>query len=242
MSRLRPRLLCLIALLVAIASAGVAPAGGTPSRSCGTYQAAPYVPPVQTAYVAPPIYASFALLLTPVTYGVAPVAVTVPPAASSGEKAAKPSPADASRLDKLEAQMNRLESLLNRLATPQAAPPPTPVPQQPKPTPEAKPEAKAPPADPNAPTLVAMLKNRCAACHDAKVAEEKGGKFTLTDGDKLAVLNDAQIRNVTKRAYLRTMPPVKDQGKWPALNDDEMGVLVEHGDELRGPGKADPVK
>jgi hypothetical protein len=59
----------------------------------------------------------------------------------------------------------------------------------------------------------------------------------MFDGDKLLPLTDAQIRNVTKRVHLRTMPPQAKQEQFPPLSDDENNLLVERQDELRGPQK-----
>lgn len=77
------------------------------------------------------------------------------------------------------------------------------------------------------PAALAVVQNKCAACHSAKDAGDKGaGLALLAEDGKLAALADKAARKVVGRSYAGTMPP-KDS-KVAALTDEEVAALVAH--------------
>lgn len=202
--------------------------------SCGVaatnYQSNTYSPPTYAA-PAPYLYSTFALFLTPVqAVAIVPQPI-VPPAASPLPATAKPTAAGPDRMAALEGRMSRIEALLEKIASGPGGPPPNPQPQTALPT--------AP--NPNAPTVVGLLKARCAACHDKAIAADKGGSFVMFEGGQLVALSDSQISQIMRRAYLKTMPPKKSQDKHAPLTDEEYTFAVEHQDELKTPAPVAPA-
>lgn len=94
--------------------------------------------------------------------------------------------------------------------------------------PQATPAAAVAPAPAQASTATVateharILVSKCAACHDAAVANSKGGKLTLSSGDSLVELSDRQAMKVISQAYSSKMPKVGDK-----LSDAEIGVLMQ---------------
>jgi hypothetical protein len=68
---------------------------------------------------------------------------------------------------------------------------------------------------------VAILAAKCASCHDKRVADTKGGKFTLLYANELVSLTDGQKLKILAMLYTGAMPK---NGK--ALSDEEFGSII----------------
>lgn len=103
------------------------------------------------------------------------------------------------------------------------------------PIPQAAPKNAAPKAPAAAPSSgLSIMQTKCAACHDAKTAAEKGGSFTLLNGSELIGLNDKQVRKIQSKIYKSAMPPAsakKELGIDP-LTDEEVGAVMAHLDAV----------
>jgi hypothetical protein len=119
----------------------------------------------------------------------------------------------------LTAEINSLKDRLGRAERPDPA----------KPAPEPKPDPFAPQARAEH-RLGAYPQTQatCARCHEAAVADKKGGKLTLMQGDKLAQLTPDQlgavVRRLTTTDPAKVMPPVS-QGKVAA--ETKLGIIDE---------------
>lgn len=93
--------------------------------------------------------------------------------------------------------------------------------------------AAAAPAQPAAqqarPDVLKVIVAKCASCHDAKAAADKGGGLTLTDAGALVRLTDRQARKTLTSVYAGKMPP-RSSGIAP-LSDEEVAVVVAHLDK-----------
>jgi hypothetical protein len=124
-------------------------------------------------------------------------------------------------------------------------PAPTPAPATPAPTKPADPfnpgtapnkgAVSAPglvqPAKTPAELALTVVQARCASCHDATKAAEKGGGLTLIENGGLAKLSDRAARRVLSRSYAGTMPP--PGANLPALTDNEVSTLAAWIDSLK---------
>lgn len=94
---------------------------------------------------------------------------------------------------------------------------------------------ETPPPSPGAPALgaagkvPAVFQSKCAACHEAKVAGEKGGGFLMFDGAALTRLSEKQWRKVATMTYSGRMPP-KSHG---TLSDAEVAEIMAYLDALK---------
>lgn len=80
-----------------------------------------------------------------------------------------------------------------------------------------------------APDVLKVIVAKCASCHDAKAAADKGGGLTLTDAGALVRLTDRQARKTLTSVYAGKMPP-KSSGIAP-LSDEEVAAVVAHLDK-----------
>jgi mono/diheme cytochrome c family protein len=75
-----------------------------------------------------------------------------------------------------------------------------------------------------APNGAGLLTRKCAACHAAAVAEEKGAGFVLLEKDgKLAALSLTEKKRIERRVSGGQMPPAPRQ----ALTEEEQRTLFE---------------
>lgn len=99
--------------------------------------------------------------------------------------------------------------------------PPQQAPQQPGPQ-----DQLPPPAKDGGPSLsyLQVFNARCASCHDAGNAKEKGNGFVITEGGALTKNLDIKgVLRIAARCYDGTMPPSK-MGR--PLNDQEVGAVM----------------
>lgn len=165
-----------------------------------TYTAA-YTPP---AAVAPAAAAAPAPAATPVA-----TAKTTAPAA-----AAAPASGDTKAI--LEA-IQHLNERLDRLEKRSG--------EGPVPAEEAK--AREPPQLPARDAIASLFASRCASCHETRVADASGGGFVLLEGERLAKLDDRQIRRVLTQVYTGRMP------KATKLSDQEVNEVVKWADQQK---------
>lgn len=203
-----------------------------PAQSCGVppvkFQAAPYHAPYH-GYAAQnyhnPAYFPIAVF-TPVPL------FTVQAPAPAAEASAKPAMPAAPAgemgqvLQALQQTNQSLKDLDGRLRKLEAAQD-QPIPLAPAVPAKPKAQSAAPAAHPG----LLVVQAKCASCHEAKVAAEKGGGLALTDGAAAAKLDDRAARKVLSLAYAGKMPP-KSSGV-PALTDPEVGALVQWIDSMK---------
>lgn len=67
--------------------------------------------------------------------------------------------------------------------------------------------------------IEALFDKRCGRCHEATVAQQKGGSFTLLNGSRLAPLTDLQVMGVSALTYAGEMP------KSVRLTDEEQSTV-----------------
>ncbi len=121
--------------------------------------------------------------------------------------------------------------------TPVPAPGPGPLPPPPAQRPAAAPGAAAPPtsapaaapavAQPPA-AVLAIFAAKCASCHDAAAAAEKGGRFTLLSAGQLAPLTDRQAMKVATLSYSGKMPKSGEK-----LTDEEVASIMQYVEGLK---------
>ncbi len=156
--------------------------------------------------VEPAVIATFAPLVVAVPqYSVGyaapayapPPATPTPPAAAASDETAK-----------LRAEIASLRAEMARLKTGSPAP--------------AEVGAKAAPSAPKAEDrpFVAVLQSKCASCHEARVANAKGGKLVLLNGIEPAALTPAQLLQVVRKTWDGDMPPREK------LSDEDQSALM----------------
>ncbi len=69
---------------------------------------------------------------------------------------------------------------------------------------------------------IAIMRNRCANCHETNVAKAKGGNFLMFSGDALSQLSPVDIGIIINEAHTGSMPR---NGK--KLTDEEYAELVD---------------
>jgi hypothetical protein len=126
----------------------------------------------------------------------------------------------------LAAQVKALTAQLAAIngAVPPGQAPPVPKPEQVKPpVPEAVkppgPEAVKPPAAEDAKALATFMTGKCASCHEAKVAKQKGGNLVFFDGAVMRALTCELSMDCIKQTKSGAMP------KGKALTDAEFGTF-----------------
>lgn len=188
------------------------------------YSAAVYAAPVVAEKVVEKVVVPVA------TYVPVPVyaAVYTPPAHP-------PMPPAELRRDDLRQILEALQALDGRLkalerpsapAHPEPAPEPAPAPAPPGKVDPFLPKPKKTGAleAPRAPSALAVFQVRCAGCHEAKTSADKGGGFTLLQGERLVALTDRQARKVATMSYTGKMPPKKTG---ITLTDQEVSLIVD---------------
>ncbi len=121
----------------------------------------------------------------------------------------------------LTAQVKALAAQLAIVNGPVVPPPPVPQgPPPPKPE-QVKPPApeavKPPQAGDNVKALALFMQTNCAACHEAKVAKQKGGDVVFFDGAVMRALTCEQSMDCIKQTKNGIMP------KGKPLNDADFG-------------------
>lgn len=159
------------------------------------------------AFVPVPVYAA---VYTPPAVPVVPAAPAAPATAPAASQSV------AGDLAAVLAELKRLSSRLDALER-GGSRPETPLPA---------PGAPAPGAAGKVP---AVFQSKCAACHEAKVAGEKGGGFLMFDGTALTRLSEKQWRKVATMTYSGRMPP-KSHG---TLSDAEVAEIMAYLDALK---------
>lgn len=201
---------------VLFAAATLLAVAGVAAAQCGTPAVATYHAPyaahkevVVKKEVVVPVIAPVAV------YAVVPAyaAVYVPPVAAPAPAAApaQPSGEMSQVLDLLKGMDARLKALEGR--------------DQPQPAAGAKPDPFAPKPQASTAGGLAVLRSRCASCHEAGIAASKGGSVTLFQGDALAALSPKTKLDVLTSIYDGTMP--KRGGGREPLSDAETSSVVE---------------
>lgn len=113
-------------------------------------------------------------------------------------------------LEKINARLDRLEK-----GQQQQAPPVQP-----------KQGEQGPPPKEEQVSALSIMRVKCAACHEAKTAADKGGNLVLISEDKLAELSPRQANKVVGRSYAGTMPPKDNKLSIAPLTDAEVSALV----------------
>ncbi len=210
----------LIALTLCIGMPASVEAGGCGnSYYSSSYCAPTYYPQryIETVYVAQflsiPLYSvglPYAVPTPPPAVPVAAAAPSVVPASQATYPAVKAGPDINARLDKLEAAMVTLVAIVQK--------------QQGVPTPIAP--TQSPPPDQPPVTVGAtevhktVFTTKCVVCHDAAVAEKKGGGMVLVNNGQLVPLTPTQQMKVVQQIWSRQMPPDK-----PLSDQEVTGVL-----------------
>lgn len=84
--------------------------------------------------------------------------------------------------------------------------------------------------DRSPPTALAVVKNKCAACHSEAKAGEEGGGFVMLDKDgALPAFSQKQRDRILAKAYKGAMPPRDNKLKIAPLSDDEVATLASLG-------------
>lgn len=241
MTRLLGGIVLLVALTVATADA-CPPVLSTPVYRAPVTYAAPAVVTTYTPPVTPVLAVSYVPVAVPtfsVTYSppavvqaapavagtalpAAPAAAAVAPpraavqtqAAGVAAPAAQPAAAQNGNAELL-LEIQRLRKELDALKAGQTAPP----------------AAQQSEARVDLPTAVTRVtKAKCAACHDASVAEQEGGRLVLMDGEALAPVPDRKVPRLMSLVYANRMPPPNNAKGIQPLTDQEAAALIEfHG-------------
>lgn len=88
----------------------------------------------------------------------------------------------------------------------------------------------APATAPGAVSALQVMQAKCASCHEARNSAEKGGGFTMFEGNTLVRMTEAQLRKSATNAYSGKMPP-KTSGI--SLTDEETGIIINWIDSLK---------
>lgn len=169
--------------------------------------------PTYSAVYTPPVVA-------PVVPGPAPGPVVPGPVPGHGGlQAPKAGQAPAAQPDALQTILAKLEAMEARINKLEGKPlQASPGPKEPKEGPKGPPGA------------LGVMANKCAVCHEARTAADKGGSFVLFNGTELAPLGVGQQAKVMKRVTLepsdpKRMPP-KESGH--VLTEEEINAVVNH--------------
>lgn len=232
--------------------AALALVGHASAQSCSTHRV---ITPTFATHVVKPVVVEKKVVAEVIPVAVyTPVAVAlyggayIPPVVSPGVAPA-PAPAAAasagelqqiltairqvdSNVRSIDDRVRALESKVNGTTPPPAAAPGTPG--TPKLDPFVPPK-KGSVAAPAANNAGAILTNRCASCHDAKVAAKDGGDFEMFKDGKMLELNDRQWRKVGSKVASGKMPPDKDARGTPVppMPDEEAAVVAAFIDSLK---------
>lgn len=128
-----------------------------------------------------------------------------------------------SKVDSIDARLRSVEARTGALS-PQssggvAAPP----------TPASSPTTLPPARQPTAAEGLTVLTNRCAQCHEAKVAAKVGKGVVLMSGANVATFSDRTLSRALKVLGKGTMPPAPHQ----PLNEQETASLFVLFDSLK---------
>lgn len=82
-------------------------------------------------------------------------------------------------------------------------------------------------ADPFALKAAPKVFGKCATCHDAAAAQQKGGGFVLSEGGAPKKLTERQLLAVHRHAMKGTMPPPGNAAKVAALTESELNELLD---------------
>lgn len=79
------------------------------------------------------------------------------------------------------------------------------------------------------PSVASIFKNKCSQCHDAKTSMEKGGGFTLLEGDATATLSLKEQKKMVFHILKGTMPkkPVEP------LTEEEITQVLAYLDNMK---------
>lgn len=121
-------------------------------------------------------------------------------------------------LTQLKLISERLENMDNRIRKLEGNPPVT----KSKPTPMEEPKETAKASI----SALGVLTNKCAACHESKVAATDGKGFVLFKGSELVKLDDSQSKKVMAKLWKGAMPPKDNKHKITSLTDEEVAAVV----------------
>lgn len=180
------------------------------------------VAPVIPVAIYAPIPVFGAVYTPPVAVPAAPVAPTPGPTVTA------PRPALAASDEALQTIITELRSLKARIDSVEKKLGPTvTAPGKMPPAAEEKPEDKKA-AKPTEHPGVGAMRAKCASCHEATVANKKGGNFVMFTGASLATLQPKQILRVATQAYSGRMPP---KASGVVLNDEEVAQIMAWADQ-----------
>ncbi len=157
----------------------------------------------------------------------------VPPPPVQGIQGAQPGSAppapiqapalQATEMSKIMGALERINARLDRL---EKGRPVTPEVQAPLATPKMPPAGEATPQPKEEQTTaLAVVTNKCAACHSDKTSD-KGGNLVLIADGQLAKIDARQANKVLGRSYAGTMPPKDNKLSITPLSDSEVAALV----------------
>lgn len=142
----------------------------------------------------------------------------LPPVAAPVQPVQQPPPPQQQQSD-MAAIMSALRAIDARLQKLEQAAPKKPVDPF---EPQAQRRDDRPP-----PTALAVVKNKCAACHSEAKAADEGGGFVMLDKDgALPAFSQKQRDRILAQAYKGAMPPRDNKLKIAPLSDDEVATLA----------------